>query len=65
MNLDKRLFKDRDNKMLCGVLAGFAQYINGDVTLVRILFVLMTLIFHPCIIIYIAAAVIMPYKDEI
>lgn len=65
MNSNKRLYKDRDNKMLCGVLAGFSQYIDGDVTLVRVLFVLMTIIFHPCIIIYIVAAVIMPYKDEI
>ena len=65
MNTKKRLYKDTDNKMICGVLSGFAQYINGDVTLVRILFVLLTIVFNPCIIIYIIAAIIMPYKNEL
>ncbi len=65
MNTNKKLYKDIDNKMICGVLSGFAQYINGDVTLVRILFVLLTIVFNPCIIIYIIASIVMPYKNEL
>ncbi len=65
MNSNKKLYKDTDNKMICGVLSGFAQYINGDVTLVRIVFALLTILFHPCIIVYIIASIVMPYKNEL
>lgn len=36
---DRRLFRDPDNKILGGVLAGIAHYYNLDVTLVRLGFV--------------------------
>ena len=53
MNSDKKLYKDSSRKKICGVLAGISDYINADVTLVRILFALLTILFQPCIIIYI------------
>ena len=41
----KRLYKDVSRRKVSGVLAGFSDYINGDVTLIRILFVLLSIEF--------------------
>ena len=40
-SLAKRLFRDPDNKIIGGVCSGFALYLNLDVTLMRIIFILM------------------------
>jgi phage shock protein C len=40
----KRLYRDPDNRVLGGVCAGFSAYFGVDVTLVRILMVLVTLL---------------------
>lgn len=62
----KRLYKDTSRKKISGVLAGFSDYINGDVTLVRILFVLLSIEFIPIsILIYFIFAVIMPDKQDL
>ena len=58
----KRLYKDRQNQMLCGVCAGAAEYFNIDVTLVRLLFVALGLAGGGGVIFYIIAAVVMPDK---
>lgn len=65
MNLNKKLYKDSSRKKICGVLVGIADYINADVTLLRIFFVLLSIVFNPCIIIYIIFAFIMPEKKDI
>lgn len=61
----KRLYKDVSRKKISGVLAGFSDYINGDVTLVRVLFVLITIELPILIVIYFIFAVIMPDKQDI
>lgn len=40
----KRLYRDPDNRVLGGVCAGFSAYFGADVTLVRILMVLVTIL---------------------
>ncbi len=64
--MQKKLYKDPDRKMISGVLAGISDYINVDVTLVRIIYVILSLIStaFPGIILYIILAVVMPTKDE-
>ena len=59
---NKRLYKDRQNQMLCGVCAGAAEYFNIDVTLVRLLFVALSLAGASGVLFYIIAAVVMPDK---
>ncbi len=59
---NKRLYKDRQNQMLCGVCAGAAEYLNIDVTLVRLLFVALGLAGASGVLLYIIAAVVMPDK---
>ena len=62
----KRLYKDVSRRKVSGVLAGFSDYINGDVTLIRILFILLSIKFIPIsIIIYFVCALIMPDKQDI
>lgn len=63
---NKKLYKDVSRKKICGVLVGVSDYISGDVTLVRILFILLSIKFLPvCIVIYFISALIMPDKQDI
>lgn len=57
----KKLYKDRQNSMICGVCAGLAEYTGIDVTVVRLLTVLLG-ITSIGVILYIIAAIIMPEK---
>lgn len=56
---NKKLYRSRSDKMICGVCGGLAEYFNVDVTLVRLAFAL-----FGCtgsgIVAYLIAAVIMP-----
>lgn len=62
----KKLYKDVSKRKVSGVLAGFSDYINGDVTLIRILFVLLTIQLFPIpIIFYFVCALIMPDKQDL
>jgi phage shock protein C len=36
----KRIYRSRDNRMIAGVCAGLAEYVDIDPTIVRLLFVL-------------------------
>ena len=37
--MKKRIYKNREKKMLCGVCAGVAEYFDIDPTIVRILWI--------------------------
>lgn len=59
----KRLFKNSENKLVCGVCQGLSEYLNIDVTVIRLIWVIVTLCSAGLGIIgYIIAAVIMPDK---
>lgn len=63
MDMEKRLYKTDYNKMISGVCNGLAEYFNIDVSLIRIIFVLLVVAgFGSGIIIYIALAIILPTK---
>lgn len=63
MNQKKVLTKSSTNRWLFGVLGGFAEYFNIDPTLLRVGFLLFSLLPGPSVIIYIICALIMP-SDE-
>ncbi|MGN0144527.1 MAG: PspC domain-containing protein [Clostridium sp.] len=66
MNYKKKLYKDISRKKVCGVLAGFSDYINGDITLIRILFLLVSIEFFSIAVpFYFICALVMPDKNEI
>ena len=56
---EKRLYRSRESRMLCGVCGGIAEYFNIDPTLIRLLFVLFGLS-GSGIQAYIIAAIIIP-----
>ena len=60
----KRLTKDIKNKMVSGVVAGFANYAGIDTTLLRLLFAFFVVFtgFFPGVVLYVIAAVVMPEK---
>jgi phage shock protein C len=56
----KRLLKSRTERMIDGVCGGIAEYLGLDVTLIRIVWVLLTLFGGTGIILYIVAMIVMP-----
>lgn len=60
----KRLYKNSHDKMICGVCQGISEYLGIDVTVVRLIFVLLGFASGVGLILYIVAAIIMPDKFE-
>ena len=60
IKMDKRLYKSNQNKMLCGVCGGIAEYFNIDPTLVRLGWVVFCALGGSGILAYIIAAIIIP-----
>lgn len=58
--MDKKLYKIKNGSKLCGVCTGLAEYMGMDVTIIRLITVILTLLGGPGLIIYIIAAVVMP-----
>ncbi|MDE6970637.1 MAG: PspC domain-containing protein [Eubacterium sp.] len=56
----KRLVKSAQNRIICGVCGGIAQYFNIDATVIRLVWVLFCLAGGSGVLAYIIAAVIMP-----
>ena len=62
----KKLFKSDTNKMLSGVCGGLAEYLGWDASLVRLCVVVLTLVTSfALVLVYIAAAIILPYKSQL
>ncbi|MCB9419339.1 MAG: PspC domain-containing protein [Ardenticatenaceae bacterium] len=57
---EKRLVRSTTDRMVAGVAAGLADYMNLDPTIVRLLFVLLALAGGPGILIYIIMWIVMP-----
>ena len=57
----RRLFRDPDSKLLGGVAAGLAAYLGWDITLVRILMIVLVFVpYCPMIILYIVGWIVIP-----
>ena len=63
MDARKRLYKSRNNKMICGVCAGIADYFNIDPSIVRVLWAVLALAAGTGVLAYIACAIILPEGD--
>ena len=60
MNTDKRLVRSSSQKMIAGVCGGVAQYLGWDVTVVRLLWIVLTLAGGSGILIYLILWLVMP-----
>ncbi|MGJ3238264.1 MAG: PspC domain-containing protein [Anaerolineae bacterium] len=63
--MQKRLYRSEDNEMVAGVAAGLADYFDVDVTLIRLAFVLFTLLGGPGLLVYIAMWFVVPEQSEV
>lgn len=62
---DKRLVRTSHDKMIAGVCGGLAAYFNIDPALVRLAFVLFTLIDGLGLLIYLVLALLMPAGEPV
>lgn len=62
MEKNKKLYKSSNDKLLAGVLGGFAEYFGIDSTIVRLVYVLISLFSagFPGLLFYIVCAIIIP-----
>lgn len=63
----RRLTRSNRNKMIAGVCGGLAEYLNMDPTVVRVLYVLLSIlsVAFPGIIAYIVLMFLMPPPEEV
>jgi len=61
----ERLTRSRSNKMIAGVIAGIARYFGMDVTVARVLYVVLSVVSvaFPGFLVYIILWIIMPEGD--
>lgn len=62
MDFGKKLYKSRDNRMLCGVCGGVGEFFNIDPTLVRLAWAIFACT-GTGILAYFVAAIIIPAND--
>ncbi|MEG0250963.1 MAG: PspC domain-containing protein [Peptostreptococcus sp.] len=63
--MQKRLYKSEDDVMIAGVCGGIAEYCNIDPTIIRILWVVISLSCGVGLILYIIMAIVVPKKSKI
>lgn len=61
--MNKKLTRSNDNVMVAGVAAGLAEYLDIDPTLVRLLFVLLTVFGGHGILVYAILWLLMPKES--
>jgi phage shock protein PspC (stress-responsive transcriptional regulator) len=65
--MKKKLYREVENKLLGGVLAGVAEYFDQDVVLWRLGFIILLILtgLMPGVLIYVAAWVVVPTRPSI
>lgn len=62
---NKKLYRVNEGKMISGVCMGISEYLDIDVTLIRLLWVILSCVYGSGLLIYILAIIIMPIKPPI
>ena len=62
--MEKRLYRNRSERMIWGVCGGLANYFDMDPTIVRIIFVLLALANGVGIVVYIIMAIVVPLEGS-
>lgn len=60
----RKLYRAKDDRMLAGVCGGLAEYFKIDATVVRLLFVIGTVLGGPGLLAYIICLILMPLEPE-
>ena len=62
--MEKKLYRSKTNKKICGVCGGLAEYLDVDPTIIRLIWVF-ALFFAGCgLLAYIIAALLIPQQPE-
>ena len=66
MSEKKRIYRSRSDRMVAGVLGGWAAYLGFDPSLVRLAFVVLLILtgFFPGIFFYLVMAIIIPLEPK-
>ena len=62
--MEKELYRAREGRVLAGVCAGMAKYMNLTPTVVRCILIAMALFFGGGILVYIASIFMIPVEPE-
>ncbi len=61
---EKKLYRVLEGKMISGVCTGLAEYFNMDVTIIRLIFAVVSMMGGSGILLYIICALIIPVKPQ-
>lgn len=62
--MEKKLYRSRTDKKICGVCGGLAQYMNMDVSVMRLIAILLILFAGGGLLAYIICALVIPEEPE-
>ena len=64
--MSRKIYRSRTDRKLSGVCAGLAEYINADVTIIRLIWAIITFFTGIFVgfVIYIICAIIIPEESE-
>ena len=60
--MEKKLYRNLSDKVICGVCSGVAKYFNIDANIVRVIWAVFTFFYGIGLIAYIACAIILPAR---
>lgn len=64
-NNTRKLYRDTDNQKIFGVCSGLADYLEADVTLIRVIWVLLVFLAGTGVLAYIIMAIVMEPKSVV
>ena len=62
--MEKKLYKSRSDKKICGVFGGLAKYLEVDPAIVRIIGTILVLFTGVGLVAYIVGALVIPFEPE-
>ncbi len=63
--MEKKLYKSKTDKKICGVCGGLAKYLNVDATIIRLILAFLVLFGGVGLLAYFIAALIIPFEPEV
>jgi phage shock protein C len=65
MSQQRRLYRDTDNQKIFGVCSGLADYLEADVTLIRVIWLILVLCAGTGVLAYIIMAIVIEPKSVV
>ena len=62
--MQKKLYRSKSDRVIAGVCGGVAEYLNIDVTIIRVLWSVASLFAFFGVILYIVCAIVFPEKPD-